>query len=406
MNSIESEEALMQSSLPRLWTWPFIFLILGNLFTFMSFQMLLPNLPPYIESIGGSSLQIGLITTMFAFAAILIRPFIGHLLMTRARKKLVIIGSISLLIMTTLYPITQIVVVLLIIRFIHGLAWGWSTTVNGTAAVDLIPRRRVGEGMGYFGLSVTVGMIMAPSLGIYLYQNFTFQLLVWIAAALGAVALILLSVTSFVTPESVYQNQKQPPPFSFVGSLVESRSRYPALVTFLNTFGYGAVVTYLVIFGNEQGLSGTFLFYFFNAVLATISRPITGKYFDRKGPWKLIMVCSVLSFIAMWILSLASTNVHLIIAGAIFGIGFGSMMPALQAWVISKTTTERSGIANGMYYSCIDLGIGSSAIILGFIYQFVDTATLFKLSSFLFILVLILTYMDYRKQTDPWEPIH
>lgn len=393
------------SSLPKLWTWPFIFLVLANLFTFMSFQMLLPNLPPYIESIGGSNVQIGLITTTFAFASIVVRPFIGHLLSTRPRKILVLIGSISLLIMTALYPITQVVTFLLVIRFIHGIAWGWSTTVNGTAAVDLVPRRRVGEGMGYFGLSVTIGMIMAPSLGIYLYQNYTFDLLVWIAVGLGIIALILFSFTSFVTPHSVYDNQKNPPKFSFFGSLIERNSRYPALVTLLNTFGYGAVVTYIVIFGNEQGLSGTFLFYFFNAVLATITRPITGRYFDKRGPWKLIMVCSVVSFIAMWVLSLASSNLHLIIAGALFGIGFGSMMPALQAWVISKTTTERSGIANGMYYSSIDLGIGSSALILGFIYQFVETATLFKLSSFLFILVLILTFMDYRKQEKPWEPV-
>ncbi|WP_281974476.1 MFS transporter [Halobacillus litoralis] len=388
---------------PKLWTWPFIFLILANLFTFMSFQMLLPNLPPYIESIGGSSLQIGLITTTFAFAAILIRPFIGHILMTRPRKILVVTGAISLLIMTALYPVTQVVVVLLLIRFIHGLAWGWSTTVNGTAAVDIVPRRRVGEGMGYFGLSVTVGMIMAPSLGIYLYQSFSFNLLVWIALALGGVAIVLFSVTRFVTPDQVYENQKTPPPFSFTGSLVEKKSAYPALVTILNTFGYGSVVTYIVIFGNEQGLSGTFLFYFFNALLATVTRPITGRYFDKHGPWKLIIVCSGLSFIAMWILALASSNLHLVLAGAVFGIGFGSMMPALQAWVISKTTTERSGIANGMYYSSIDLGIGSSAFILGFIYQYVTTATLFKLSSFLFILVMVLTLLDYRKQTEPWQ---
>ncbi|TGB02677.1 MFS transporter [Halobacillus salinus] len=393
------------SSVPKLWTWPFIFLVLANLFTFMSFQMLLPNLPPYIESIGGSNVQIGLITTTFAFAAILIRPFIGHLLSTRPRKVLVLIGSIALLIMTALYPITQIVTVLLVIRFIHGIAWGWSTTVNGTAAVDLVPRRRVGEGMGYFGLSVTIGMIMAPSLGIYLYQNYTFDLLVWISVGLGIIAVALFSVTSFVTPKSVYENQKNPQKFSFFGSLIEKNSRYPALVTLLNTFGYGSVVTYIVIFGNEQGLSGTFLFYFFNAVLATVTRPITGRYFDRKGPWKLIMICSVISFAAMWVLSFASSNLHLIIAGALFGIGFGSMMPALQAWVISKTTTERSGIANGMYYSSIDLGIGSSALILGFIYQFVETATLFKLSSFLFIAVLILTFLDSRKQVEPWQSV-
>ncbi|WP_226581582.1 MFS transporter [Halobacillus litoralis] len=388
---------------PKLWTWPFIFLILANLFTFMSFQMLLPNLPPYIESIGGSSLQIGLITTTFAFGAIIIRPMIGHLLLTRPRKVLVLSGASALLIMTILYPITQVVVILLIIRFIHGLAWGWSTTANGTAAVDLVPRKRVGEGMGYFGLSVTVGMIMAPSLGIYLYQNYSFNLLVWISAALGIVAILLFTITRFVTPPQVYKSQEDPPVFSYTGSLIEKNSWYPALVTILTTFGYGAVVTYIVIFGNEQGLSGTFLFYFSNALTATISRPITGRYFDKKGPWKLIIFCSFISFTAMWVLATASSNLHLVIAGALFGAGYGSMMPALQAWVISRTTIERSGIANGMYYSSIDLGIGSSALVLGFIYQFVNTAALFKISSFLFIAVMVLTIVDMYKQQEPWQ---
>ncbi|WP_082232569.1 MFS transporter [Halobacillus massiliensis] len=393
----------MEQASNKLWTRPFIFLILANLFTFMSFQMLLPNLPPYIESIGGSGLQIGLVTTMFSVAAILIRPITGHILMTQKRKLLVIIGAVSLLGMTLLYPVTQIVVALLIIRFAHGLAWGWSTTVNGTAAVDMVPRRRVGEGMGYFGLSITIGMIMAPSLGIYLYQNYDFNLLVWISAGLGIISILLFGFTSFQTPESVYHNRELKPRFSFFGSLIEKKSGYPAIVTFLTTFGYGSIVTYIVIFGVEQGLDGVFLFYFFNALLATLARPITGKYFDKHGPWKLIMICSALSFVAMWILAWADSNMDLVIAGALFGAGYGSMMPAFQAWVISKTTVERSGIANGMFYSSIDLGIGLSAFVLGFIYAFVETATLFKMTSFLFIVVIFLTWRDYKVQTEPWQ---
>ncbi|MFD1019985.1 MFS transporter [Thalassobacillus hwangdonensis] len=396
----------MELQKPKLWTWPFIFLLLANLFTFMSFQMILPNLPPYIESIGASKVQIGLVTTLFSIAAILIRPFIGHILMTQARKWMVMIGSFSLLVMTVLYPFTQVVVILLILRFAHGLAWGWSTTSNGTAAVDIVPRRRVGEGMGYFSLSVTVGMIIAPSLGIYIYQNYTFNTLIWVSAALGIIALGMFSLTKFHTPESVLENRKSPQRFSFMGSLIEKRSWYPAMVTFFATFGYGAIVTYIVIFGNEQGLEGTYLFYLFNALLATASRPMTGKYFDRHGPWKLIMACTTLTFIAMWVLALADSNLDLVIAGALFGLGFGSMMPAFQAWVISKTTTARSGIANGMFYSSIDLGIGLSAFLLGFVYNFVETATLFKLSSALFILVFFLTLNDFRKQTEKWEPLN
>jgi predicted MFS family arabinose efflux permease len=380
---------------PPLWTKAFIFLLLGNLFTFMSFQMLLPNLPPYIASIGGSSLQVGLVTTTFSIAAILIRPFIGHVLLTKKRKMLILIGSFLLLVCTILYPFTQIVTLLLIFRFLHGAAWGWSTTTNGTAAVDLIPRKRVGEGMGYFGLSITIGMIIAPSIGIFLYQNYSFRTLITVSILLGIVAFLFLALTRYAEPDALARNQAQPPAFSFFSSLIEKKSAYPVLITFFTSFGYGSIVTYLVLFGEEQHLTGTFLFYLTNALCATISRPFTGRLFDAKGPWLLIMGCAIVAFVAMWILSMATANWYFILSGALFGIGYGSMIPALQAWTISKTNVERSGIANGMYYSSIDFGIGLSAVILGIFHRYVSTAILFQLSSFLFLLVFLFTLLDY-----------
>ncbi|GLB61051.1 hypothetical protein NCCP133_31820 [Cytobacillus sp. NCCP-133] len=91
-----------------LWTKSFIMLLVGNLFVFMSFHMLIPTLTPYIKSIGAA----------------------------------------GLLAITVIYPLSSVVVIFLLFRLIHGLAWGWSTMVNGTAAVDVVPNSRLGEGMG------------------------------------------------------------------------------------------------------------------------------------------------------------------------------------------------------------------------------------------------------------------
>lgn len=383
----------------KLWTKPFIMLILANLFTFMSFQMLIPTLPPHMEAIGGTEVEVGLVTTLFSLAAVLIRPFIGFILESQARKKLVLIGSLALLLVTMIYPLTQIVVIFLLLRFIHGLAWGWSTTSNGTAAVDLIPSSKIGEGMGYFSLSVTIGMIIAPSLGIYIFQQFDFRVLVLISIILGTVALMLFTAVKIPSPASVANRKLSFRSFSFFGSLIERRSWYPALVTFLATFGYGSIVTFIVIFSQEKALDKIFLFYLFNALCSTLVRPITGKWFDNRGPWSLIIVCALLSFVGMWMLALAENNTYLIISGILFGTGYGSMMPAMQAWVLSKTTREKSGMANGMFYSSIDLGIGLSALVLGFIKPLVGTAALFELSSFCFIIVMLLTYADYIKQS-------
>ena len=369
-------------------------LMVGNLFIFMSFQMLIPTLPPYIKSLGASGLEIGLVTALFSIGAVLSRPFIGYMLEYRTRKPLVLAGAAALLAITIVYPLSSMIFIFLLFRFVHGLAWGFSTTVNGTAAVDVIPKSRLGEGMGYFGLSVTLGMIIAPSLGIYLFGVTSFNNLIYISCALGLIAIGLLAAVRYHTPQSVTNTKKEDLTFSYVGSLVEKSSWYPAFITMIATFGYGSVVTFIVIFGEERGIEQIFLFYLFNAIMASVSRPISGKWFDQKGPKGLIIVCSVLTFSGLWVLSFSHTNAGIAAAGILFGIGFGSLLPTLQSWTLSMTPDNRRGVANGMYFSAIDFGIGLSGIVFGILAQFVETAVLFQISSIFLLIPVVLTLLE------------
>lgn len=389
---------MKQTLIEPLWTKSFIMLMIGNLFVFMSFQMLIPTLPPYIKSIGASGFEIGLVTALFSIGAVLSRPIIGYMLEYKARKSLVLIGAIALLIITIIYPLSQIIVVFLLFRFVHGLAWGWSTTVNGTAAVDIVPNSRLGEGMGYYGLSITLGMLIAPSLGIYLFQVTTFTNLIYISCILGIIAIALLSIVKYYTPEVVKNTRKEDLKFSYIGSLVEKSSWYPSLITIMASFGYGSIVTFIVIFGEERGIEHIFLYYLFNAIFATLSRPIAGRWFDRRGPKGLVIFCAAATFLGMWVLSYAYSNFVLAIAGVLFGIGFGALIPTLQSWTLSITPANRRGVANGMFFSAIDLGIGLGGIVFGFLALFVETGTLFQLSSLFLVVAIVLTIVEGRKK--------
>lgn len=381
-----------------LWTKSFIMLMIGNLFVFMSFQMLIPTLPPYIKSIGASGLEIGMVTALFSIGAVLSRPFIGFMLEYKARKQLVLIGAAALLAITIIYPLSSVVMIFLLFRFIHGLAWGWSTTVNGTAAVDVVPNSRLGEGMGYYGLSVTIGMIIAPSLGIYLYQITSFTNLIYISSVLGVIAIVLLAIVHYETPEVVLNTRKEDLKFSYLGSLIEKSSWFPAFITIIVTFGYGSIVTFIVIFGEERGIDQIFLFYLFNAIMASLSRPVAGKWFDQRGPKGLVLLCTFLTFIGMWVLSFAHSNMLIIISGILFGVGFGSLIPTLQSWTLSMTPSNRRGVANGMFFSSIDLGIGLSGLVFGVLAQFVETAALFQISSVFLILGMAVTVLYGRRR--------
>lgn len=56
----------------------FIFLFISNFLVFVGFEMLLPILPAYLLSMNASSIQAGLVTTVFTIGAVLIRPFAGQ----------------------------------------------------------------------------------------------------------------------------------------------------------------------------------------------------------------------------------------------------------------------------------------------------------------------------------------
>lgn len=395
---------MSQTTKDPLWTSSFIKLMVGNLFIFMSFQMLIPTLPPYIKSIGASGTEIGLVTALFSIGAVLSRPFIGFMLEYKARKPLVLIGALMLLLITFLYPLSQVVVIFLVFRLIHGLAWGWSTTVNGTAAVDVIPNSRLGEGMGYYGLSITIGMIIAPSLGIFLFQITSFTNLVYISGALGVIALVLMASVSYRTPDAVLETKKEDLKFSYMGSLVDKAGWFPSMLTLLISLGYGAIVTFIVIFGEERGIDQIFLFYLFNAIMASLSRPIAGKWFDQRGPIGLVILTIFITFIGMWVLSFAHSNFMIAVAGVLFGVGFGSLIPTLQSWTLSKTPANRRGVATGMFFSSIDLGIGLSGLVFGVLAQFVEIGTLFQISSVFMVAAFILTIVEWRRTKEVHQP--
>jgi MFS family permease len=129
-----------------------------------------------------------------------------------------------------------------------------------------------------------------------------------------------------------------------------------------------------------------------------VARPITGKWFDEKGPIAMIFICIFATFIGLWILSYAQTNFMLAAAGGLFGIGFGCALPILQSWTLSITPENRRGVANGMFFSAIDLGIGLSGMIFGAIALFTDTENLFRISSLFLIIAIVLTMAEVRKR--------
>ncbi|MEH6955324.1 MFS transporter [Neobacillus drentensis] len=343
----------------RLWTKNYIMLTFTALLLFSGFYLLMPTLPMFIKQLGGSESQVGFIIGVFTISAVIFRPIVGGLIDRYGRMVFIISGLLFFAITMYLYDWVTGVIFLVVLRILHGIGWAIATTSIGTAITDVIPQSRRGEGMGWYGLAMTLGMALGPILGLWVAKSFSFHYLFLLCTVLAIIAFALAFVTKLPTVQITSKK-----PISFFGKTVLPI----AIVTFFLSFTFGGITTFLPLFAAkiQVNIGAFFLVY---AITLTIIRPLAGKISDKHGEGVIIVPALITLIVALFALTITKGIVGLVISAILYGIGFGSAQPALQVAIIRLAPPEKRGVANATFFTAFDLGIGLGAIILGFVSQ-------------------------------------
>ncbi|WP_042168232.1 MFS transporter [Paenibacillus gorillae] len=394
-----------------LWTKNFILLSLSNLFLFMAIEMLLPTLPIFAADQGSTESQIGLILGFFTFAAVLSRPLTGAGMKRLGKKGLLLVGVIICLIGMASYYVAGTLSVLLLLRVVHGIGFGLATTMFGTVVSDVIPASRRGEGMGFFATGNAISFSLGPFLGIWLLDHYSYGGLF----GFGVVILLLsLFFTLFVRlspegqaqikaaakereAEAAIRETAAAREVSWVHGVVERKALFPSVLGMMVGFAFGGLLSFITLFGIEKGLANIGYFFLVVAISEVLIRFVSGPLFDRKGRFWVLFPSAILCVIGCVLLYKTETTAMLLLAAVFYGLGFGALFPALQAWVINRVEPERRGVATATYYNLFDIGIGSGAILLGFAAMWTNYATMFLFSGLFFVVYLVL-YLVYERK--------
>ncbi|WP_418790869.1 MFS transporter [Phosphitispora sp. TUW77] len=383
---------------PDIWTRPFMLIVLVNFLMFTSMYVLLPTLPVYAKSIGGSETVAGLIVGLFTFAAVLVRPFSGSLLDSKGRKAVMIAGIAIFIVSAVSFTWAYLVWMLLALRIVHGLGWGVTTTASGTVASDIIPAARRGEGMGYYGMSSTIAMSIGPALGLAIINNYSFKLL-FLVSALFAVAGLLIGL--FINYDGISGKMGEGSTevaggTKTKGVLFEKSSVPPSLVMFFASLSYGGIVTFMKPYADFRGIENIGPFFTVYALVLLFSRPVMGRMADKYGAGRLLVPGILFIATALLILMNASSMTGFLLAAILYSIGFGAVHPILSALVISFVVPERRGAANATFASAMDMGIGLGAVILGAISERAGYSLMYGSSTVFALLALVVYFAILR----------
>ncbi len=389
---------------PSFFTLDFFLLCMSSFLFFSSFNMIIPELPAYLSSLGGEDYK-GLIIALFTLSAGLSRPFSGKLADKIGRIPVMMVGATVCFVVGLLYPLLTFVSGFLFLRFAHGFSAGFTPTGASAYVADIVPFQKRGEAMGIQSLFGSLGMAAGPAVGGWIASMWSINT-VFYCAAFTAIFSILILLRLKETLQ-----EKEPLTLDLFklnrDEIIEKRVLLPSVILFLSVFSFGVVLTIIPDFSTQLGIKNKGLFFAVFTLSSLGIRLIAGRTSDRYGRVVVLRAAVICMMMAMVAVAFAETKFVLLCSGVLFGAAVGMYSPTTTAWVVDRSLDKFRGRALATMYIFLESGIGVGAVISGWLYaNNPENFRLVFLSSggvaFLAFLILIFIKRD-RKTFHPHQ---
>lgn len=378
---------------PQLWNANFLLACSANFLMAFAFYLIATTMPFYItKNFHTTETMTGIVMASYITATLLIRPFSGYMVDRFARKKVYLFSFLFFVGLFLGYMWAGLLSMFILVRTLHGLTWGIVTTASSTIAIDIIPSERRGEGIGYFGLTMTLAMSVGPFVGLYLYEHFALEYNFYGAFSFGLLGLILATFIKTPIKPPVAKEPLSLDRFLLVKAIPLG------LNLLLIALCYGMVFVFAPKYGIEElHLNNTGLLFLFMAIGMGISRLFAGKLLDRGHTHVLVIVAMFTLSLGYLLLGLATNASHYLGAALIIGASYGVLSPTFQTLFISMAPHSKRGTANSTYFTFYDLGIGLGMVLSGFLADYFHSfGKLFIVASVICV-VALLVYALFSK---------
>ena len=352
----------------RLFTPRFFLMCSFTVTVFLSVFQLIPVSPFHVRDLGGGPLASGLFLGFLTFASAWSAPFTGALADRIGRRRTLVGASLGLAGFTASYAFIDNYRLLLALVLVHGVVWSSLLSASAAYMTGVLPASRRAEGIAYWGLASVIAMVIAPSVGFWMYRHS------WTWLCIGTTVLNLGMAGIAWRLEEDKAHAPAPhapaPPRPHAPrqrGWIERRVLLLSLPLFLYAYGYGAISSFSAVYADAIGVTPKTIYLTTLALVTLVTRPVVGRLGDRLGYRRLFLPCLVMMALGLAVLPMATTALHLVISAALFAMGFGSSYPVFAAYVMQDVGETRRGAAFGAILAVFDTGIGAGSTMTGWL---------------------------------------
>ena len=376
----------------------FIRLFIYSMAILMGMNMLNVIVPLYTtEVLGKTTAMAGLMSTVYTIAACVSRPVNGVLTDRLGRQKVMIVGGILFALGCALCGFVPALAVLAVSRVLMGFGYSAGTTACNTASMDVIPADRMSEGIGYFGVSQSVGSTIGSAVAAVM--------LVWLGnqySMLGTAAagLLCVIVALFVRYEKKPGFVKPVPEKGEKGAAFEKTAIVPSVFQGLSLFLITLMMCFMTLYIVHVGLPATVAGTFFtvSSVVIILVRMAFSGLMNRLPVWVFLIPGYLAIIAACILLPHCTTTLHFMGISLLFGITHGVIWMALGSEAVRLAPAEKRGAANATFYFAFDAAIGLGAAFWGAMIDGVGYNTCFTIAAIAAAVLMVACVPVFRKR--------
>jgi MFS family permease len=377
----------------KIFTRDFISVFFTQITISLIIYLLIPTLPIYLSKSGSSEMETGVLIGIFFFAALVFRPFIGRALSKTPEKKFMIIGALLYAITSISYLFAPPFWPFLIVRVLQGIGFAFFHTASYTLVANISPEAHRGQTLSFFYMASTIAGAIAPPLGIFLINQFSFMLLFLVCLGLS---LCILFMTSRFEGRQVTPIRDSSVEDSF---LFSRKALSPSVISSFSLFIWGALTAFFPLYSISCGVTNPGLFFAAIAIMLILARVFGGRILDLYSKERIILPCLLAYIISMAILAFSKTLPMFFLVAVIWGIGQAFLGPASLAYALDRTGSS-PGLVMGTFTAISDMGYSLGPMVMGIILQLTSYPIMFLCLAFIGFISLNYFYFFVRTKGE------
>lgn len=356
-----------------------IILVLAATFFYMSSPMLVtPLITGFTESIGGSAAVMGFVGGLMNLCSLFCRPFAGNLADRLSKYKVSLIGAVFMSLACIGYILAPNEAVVVTARIINGIGFACCSVCMATWMSNMLPKEKIGSGMGVYGTMNALGMAVAPAIGVSVYQRFGYRMAFCIALVFSiAIIIVIQFIKDKGNPVQTEKTENIKPAGEITVKprlqVVDVKVLPIAFIIMLFAIPYCATQSFLVTYAEVRNLPVTVSMFFPTYAIVLIVLRLTLRNLFDKLPFHVFLLSScICEFVAILLLAGMRNNIMMMLASVFLAGGYGIMSSVCQSTAMLLAGRAKRGLANSTYYIGVDLGMTLGPMIGGALYGGLD----------------------------------